>query len=263
MSELVLEQFHQGVLTLTLNRPLQRNALDSALCDALAAATQRAQDNSEVTVVVLQGAGGMFCVGGDVKGMGCVDPSEASIREQTQALRRRMDAARNLHDMAKPSIALIQGAAAGAGLALALACDLRIAAESAKLNTAFIGVGLSGDYGGSWFLQQLVGPAKARELYFTSPRLTAAEALTMGLVNRVVADDQAEQAAQSLAASLASGPSVALAYMKHNLNLAQHATLSECLDAEARHHVLCAVSDNHREAAAAFAQKRSPVFRGR
>lgn len=263
MNDLVLEHLDQGVLTLTLNRPKQRNALDSALCDALAAATERAEADTQVAVVVLQGAGGMFCVGGDVKGMGSVDSCESNIREQTLALRRRMDAARCLHDMPKPSIALIQGAAAGAGLALALACDMRIASESAKMSTAFIGVGLSGDFGGSWFLHQLVGPARARELYFTSPRLSAAEAMAMGLVNRVVADDQVEHATQSLARSLARGPSVALAHMKRNLTLAQHASLSDCLNAEARHHVQCAVTDDHREAAAAFAQKRTPIFQGR
>lgn len=263
MSELIIEEFQQGVLTLALNRPQQRNALDSALCDALVIATQRAEIREDVSVVVLKGSQGVFCVGGDIKTMGTVDPSDSSVLDQTQSLRRRMEAARTLHEMSKPTIALIQGAAVGAGLALALACDIRIAAKSSILSTAFVGVGLSGDYGGSWFLNQLVGPAKARELYFTSQRLGAEEALTMGLINKMVADDQVEQAAQMFALTLANGPRIALAHMKQNFNLAQSGSLSDCLDAEARSHVLCAVSDDHREAAAAFLQKRTPVFQGR
>ena len=263
MTELVLESLDQGVLTLTLNRPAQRNALDYDLCYALESATARAEANDDAAVIVLQGAGGFFCVGGDVKGMGAVEGSAASVQAHTRTLRRRMDAARRLHEMPKPTIALVQGAAAGAGLALALACDFRVVAESAKFSTAFIGVALSGDYGGTWFLTRLVGPAKARELYLLSPRLDAEQALAQGLVHRVLPDAQAEQAAQDLAAGLARGPRIALAHMKANLLLAEHASLAHSLDAEASRHVLSAVTDDHREAAAAFAHKRAAIFTGR
>ena len=131
-----------------------------------------------------------------------------------------MEASRLLHEMPKPTIAMLNGVAAGAGMSLALACDLRIAGRSARMTTAFAKVGLSGDYGGTWFLTQLVGTAKARELYFLSDVLDAARIEALGLANRVVADDELAAETMALAERLANGPSVALRYMKRNLNVA-------------------------------------------
>jgi 2-(1,2-epoxy-1,2-dihydrophenyl)acetyl-CoA isomerase len=165
--------------------------------------------------------------------------------------------------MPKPTIAAIAGAAAGAGLALALACDLRVAGESAKLTTAFGKVGLPGDYGGTYFMTRLVGSARARELYLTSPILGARQALELGLVTRVVADDQVDAAGAELARSLARGPTVTFGHMKQNLDLAEHAALGECLDSEAWRQIVCMATADHREAAAAFVEKRTPRFRGR
>jgi 2-(1,2-epoxy-1,2-dihydrophenyl)acetyl-CoA isomerase len=263
MDRVLVETLEDGVLTLTLNRPDRLNALNREMIEALAASITRAAGDSAVGAVVLAGAGRAFCSGGDVKGMAERNLRPMNFDERVQDLRRRMDVARLLHEMPKPAVAMLRGAVAGAGLSLALACDLRIAGDALKLTTAFAKVGLSGDFGGSWFLTRLVGPAKARELYFTSPVLGAAEALALGLVNRVVADSELESATRALARSLAAGPRVTLGYMKQNMTLAEDAGLSELMDAEALRHTRCAETEDHREAVAAFVEKRAPVFRGR
>ena len=174
-----------------------------------------------------------------------------------------MEASRLLHDMAKPTIAAIAGAAAGAGLSLALACDLRIAARSAKLTTAFAKVALSGDFGGTYFLTRLIGSARARDLYLRSPILTAEQALDIGLVTVVVDDADLDSTATEIAQELANGPRITLGYMKQNLNLAEHATLEAAFDTEAALHARSADTEDHKEAARAFVEKRRPVFRGR
>src|SRR5262249_27896864 len=178
-------------------------------------------------------------------------------------LRRRMDVSRILHEMPKPVVAQLDGAAAGAGLSIALACDLRIAGESCKITTAFAKVGYSGDYGGTYFLTRLVGSAKARELYLLSPVLTANEALALGIVNKVVPDAEINGAARELAMSLAQGPSVALGYIKRNINNAEYLTLDACFDGEAIHHTRAGETADHEEAAKAFVEKRRALFPGR
>ena len=262
-SQLVLEQLEDGLLTIVLNRPDRRNALNSELCESLIDILARAAQASAVRAVLIKGAGGTFCVGGDVKAMAQAGGVDDGIDDRIRQLRARMEAARLLHDMAKPTIAAIAGAAAGAGLSLALACDLRVAGESAKITTAFGKVGLPGDFGGTYFLTQLVGSARARELYLTSPVLTGRQAHELGLVTRVVADEEVEAAGAELARSLASGPTATLAHMKQNLNLAEHATLGDCLDNEAWRQIVCMTTADHREAAAAFVAKRAPRFTGR
>jgi 2-(1,2-epoxy-1,2-dihydrophenyl)acetyl-CoA isomerase len=186
-----------------------------------------------------------------------------SSDEDVARLRARMDVSRLLHDIPKPTIAMVNGAAAGAGMALALACDLRIAGQSARFVTAFAKVGFSGDFGGSWFLARLVGTAKARELYFTAEPLDAAQALALGVVNRVVPDAELAGAVTEFARKLAHGPRVALAAMKQNFNAAENATLAELLDLEARRQIETGQTEDHKEAARAFVEKRAPVFRGR
>jgi len=213
-------------------------------------------------VIVLTGAGRAFCAGGDVKSM-AEGGEERSAAEATARLRSRMEVSRILHELPKPTIAMINGPAAGAGLAFALACDLRIAGASARLVTAFVKVGFSGDFGGSFFLTRLVGTAKARELYFTGRPVDAQEALSLGLVNRVVPDDQLADATMELARSLAQGPQIALGLMKRNLNCAEISGLAELLDMEAANQVLTGRTEDHREAAKAFVEKRAPVFVGR
>jgi 2-(1,2-epoxy-1,2-dihydrophenyl)acetyl-CoA isomerase len=234
------------------------------MLDALLEALPRLADDPAVGVVVLAGAGRGFCAGGDVKAM--AEGQELggdTLEEKAQALRGRMEVSRWLHELPKPTIAMVRGAAAGAGLSLAMACDLRIVGDSARFGTAFARVGYSGDFGGSFFLTQLVGTAKARELYLTADLVDAQQALALGLVNRVVPDARLEEETLALAGRIARGPRIAYRYMKRNLNAAESGTLKDLLDLEAWHHTRCGMTEDHREAARAFVEKREPVFRGR
>ena len=260
----LLEQVKDGVAVLTLNRPDRLNAMSRPMLDALLEALPRLAEDPEIGVVVLTGAGRGFCAGGDVKAM--AEGNELggqTMEERAQALRSRMETSRWLHEMPKPTIAMMRGPAAGAGLSLAMACDMRIASDTIRLGTAFARVGYSGDFGGSYYLTQLVGTAKARELYFTADLLDAQQALGLGLVNRVVADARLEEETMALASRLARGPRVAYRYMKRNMNAAESASLKEMLDLEAWHHTRTGMTEDHREAARAFVEKREPQFKGR
>jgi 2-(1,2-epoxy-1,2-dihydrophenyl)acetyl-CoA isomerase len=264
MSGDLLEVVKDGVALLTLNRPDRLNAMSHAMLEALEEALPRLADDGSVGVVVLTGAGRGFCAGGDVRAM--AEGSEmagATLEERAPGLRARMEVSRWLHEMPKPTIAMVRGAAAGAGLSLALACDLRLAGDTARFGTAFARVGYSGDFGGSYFLTRLVGTAKARELYFTADLLDAQQALALGLVNRVIPDARLEEETMALATRLAQGPRIAYRYMKRNLNAAETGSLPELMDLEAWHHTRCGMTEDHREAAKAFVEKRQPVFRGR
>ena len=260
----LLETLKDGVAVLTLNRPDRLNAMSRPMLDALLEALPRLAEDAAVGVVVLTGAGRGFCAGGDVKAM--AEGNELggqTMEEKAQALRARMETSRWLHEMPKPTIAMLRGPAAGAGLSLAMACDMRIASDTARLGTAFARVGYSGDFGGSYYLTQLVGTAKARELYFTADLLDAQQALGLGLVNRVVPDARLEEETMALASRLARGPRVAFRYMKRNMNAAESASLKDMLDLEAWHHTRTGMTEDHREAARAFVEKREPQFKGR
>ena len=271
MTDHLIESFEDGVATLTMNRPEARNALSGPMGAALEEALRRLTYDANVRCVVLTGAGGAFCAGGDVKGFAAdtsrgagVGASQGpSIEARVAGLRRGMEMVKWLHEMPKPTLAVIPGAAAGAGLSLALACDLRIAADGAKMTTAFSKVGLAGDYGGSYFLTHLVGAAKARELYFTADVITGAEAAALGIVNKAVPAAELETTGKAYSKYLAGLPTVAVGYMKRNLNLAQHATLSELLDQEAQNMVRTMMTADHAAAAQAFVEKKAPVFAGR
>ena len=264
MTDDLLETIEDGVATLTMNRPDRRNALSWPMLDAISEALARYAEDDAVAAVVLTGTGPAFCAGGDVKAMAEGREFEAgSMEGKAQALRQRMEVSRVLHEMPKPTIAMIRGAAAGAGLSMALACDMRIASENAKFTTAFAKVGYSGDFGGSYFLTRLVGTAKARELYFTADLILAEEALRLGMVNRVVEDLALEEETYALARRIANGPVVAYRYIKRNMNAAESGTLGELLDLEAWHHTRTGMTEDHREATKAFVEKREPVFKGR
>jgi 2-(1,2-epoxy-1,2-dihydrophenyl)acetyl-CoA isomerase len=229
---------------------------------------RRLAADRDVRAVVLTGAGGAFCAGGDVKGF-AADTSRGGggggfdMEARIHGLRSGMETVKVLREMPKPTLAVIPGAAAGAGLSLALACDLRIAAEDAKLTTAFSKVGLAGDYGGSYFLSHLVGSAKARELFFTADVISGAEACRLGIVNRAVPAAELAEAGADWARYLAGLPTIAIGYMKKNLNAAEHVTLSELLDLEAQHMVRTMMTEDHKAASAAFVAKAKPVFQGR
>jgi len=251
-----------------MNRPEARNAMSGEMMVAMHEALPRLAADANVRCVVLTGAGGAFCAGGDVKGFaaqagGSGGGGGFDLEGRAHGLRAGMELSRMLHEMPKPTLAAIPGPAAGAGFSLALACDLRIALDTAKLTTAFSKVGLSGDYGGSFFLPYLVGQAKARELYFTASVVSGQEAFDMGLVSRVATADAFEGALADFATELASLPTVAVGYMKKNLNSAYNGSLSDTFDREALHMVRCFMTDDHKGAAVAFVEKRSPEFKGR
>jgi len=256
-----------GVAILTLNRPQARNAMSGAMNQGLQSTLAMVETDPEVRCVVLTGAGKGFCAGGDVKGMaasgdGTVGPRTIDGAIHEQRLNQRATAGK-LFKMPKPTIAALPGAAAGAGLSLALACDLRIMSSNAIMTTAFARVGFSGDYGGTYFMSQLVGSAKARELYFLSDRVSAEEALRIGLTNWVCEPDELQDKTMEIALRLATGPTVAYRYMKENINRALVGEVDDCLDLEATHHVHCGQTQDHRDATRAFVEKREPVFHGK
>jgi 2-(1,2-epoxy-1,2-dihydrophenyl)acetyl-CoA isomerase len=258
-------EIDNGVAVITMNRPDRRNAFSPAMVSALGTVLAQVETDEAVGCVVLTGAGGAFCAGGDVKSMAARgDGADRSIDAviHRQRLNQRATSGR-LWSMPKPTIAAIGGPAAGAGLSLALACDLRYAVPGAVLTTAFAKVAFAGDYGGTWFLTRLVGSGKAKELYYFSERLSAEEAHRLGIVNAIFPPADFEREVMERARRLAQGPSIAYRYMKENLNRAVSGELGECMDLEVTHHVHTGLTQDHREAAQAFTDKREPHFHGR
>ena len=257
----LLETTENGIAWLTLNRPDRLNALSPAMLTGLGEALPRLGGDPGVGAVVITGAGRGFCAGGDVKTM----PERAAqgFEERVEGLRRMHQLPLMLGTMPKVVIAMVNGPAVGAGLGLAMACDLRIAGRSARFGTGFAGVGYSGDFGGSWSLTRLVGTAKARELYFLGEIIDAATALSLGLVNQVAEDATLHAETAALARRIAQGPRIAYGYMKRNLFAAETGSFAEVLEMEAVHQARTAMTEDHLEASHAFAEKRRPVFKGR
>ena len=273
MPDVLYEVKEGGVAWITLNRPDSLNAMGGHLMPLLARHLADSAVDDDVRCIVLTGAGRAFCAGGDVKdmakgGMGIAGDGKKKsmagfIADRVQGLRQaQRETSYALHMMPKPTIAAINGHAVGAGLSLALACDIRIASENAKMGTVFRNVGFSGDFGGSWFLPRLVGIEQARRLYFTGEVLDAHRARSIGLVSDVVDHDDLEKETMALAAHLASGPTLAYARMKENLNRSASVDLATLLDQEALNMVLSSTTQDHQEAAKAFVEKRKPAFVG-
>lgn len=264
----LLGQRHGHVAVLTFNRPERRNALSTGIYHGFQTALPTIADDKDIRVLMVTGAGGAFCAGGDVKAMNernnaAPGASQDSTEAKVADLRsRQRQVSLSLRHLPQPVVAAIPGAAAGAGFSIAMAADLRVAAERAIFVTAFSGVGGSGDFGGSYFLTKLLGSAKAKELYFLSPRVDSATALNLGLVNAVLPDDGFEKAALEYCETLAGRPPIALRYMKENINRAETVGLAEALDAEAPAMVRSMSTEDHKEAAAAFVEKRDAIFRG-
>ncbi|MAT07326.1 MAG: enoyl-CoA hydratase [Acidimicrobiaceae bacterium] len=268
-SDDLLARVEGNVGIITFNRPERRNALSDAVYTGFDAALPAMATDPEVRVVLVTGNGGAFCAGGDVKEMNEANQGGGRAGRPSgfddsvthlRSLQRKVSLA--LHEFPKPVVAALPGAAAGAGLSIALAADIRLAAERAVMVTAFANVGASGDFGGSWFLTQLVGPAKARELYWTSPKLSSTDALGLGLVNQVFPDDGFDEAALEYCHDLASRAPIAQRLMKENLNRALTCDLATALDAEAANMVRSMKTADHQEAALAFVEKRAPRFEG-
>ena len=269
MNEHLQFEIDGAVAWITLNRPESMNAMSGDMMRGLAEALERCSSDDEVRAVVLTGAGERaFCAGGDVKGMAARgeggDGRAPTTDERIEGLLASMrSSSLVLHTMPKPTIAAINGFAMGAGLSLALACDLRIMAAEAQLGTAFAGVALAGDYGGTWYMTRLIGAGRARELYFLNERVSSDRALELGLVNQVVPRAELRAATDDLAGRLASGPTKTLGMMKTSLVGAEHMDLETLLALEARHQVLSGATEDHREAANAFVEKRKPNFVGK
>jgi 2-(1,2-epoxy-1,2-dihydrophenyl)acetyl-CoA isomerase len=259
----ILTAVNDGVAVLTLNRPEKLNALSGEMIQGAIAAIEGYANDPTVGCIVITGAERGFCAGGDVSAMNAGGGAPMSFEQRVDRQRASHRLSGLLHSIPKVTIAAVNGAAAGAGLSIALACDLRIASEKAKFTTAFAKVGFGGDFGITWPLTRLLGEAKAKELLFLSDVLTAEAALNLGLVNRVVPPDQLMSSALELASRIAHGPLVSYRYMKENVHLASTADYRTLLDREATTHLRCGETEDHREGVRAFVEKRAPRFQGK
>ena len=270
----LLTQLDGAVLTITINRPEVKNAFDSATQRRMAELFSDVARTPTVRVVVLTGSGKAFCTGGDVKALGAPDPGDPiaqhhasdptwmGVEARTDRLRKVSEASLWLYRMGKPTIAMMRGPAAGAGLSLALACDFRFAADGAFFLTSFAKIGTSGDYGGTYFMTKLIGPMKTKELYMLSDRVGAEEALRLGLITRLTPDAELEQQTYAFARRLAASAPVALRCIKENVHAALDDSLDRAVDIEMRNMIRCRTTDDSREAMTALTEKREPSFRG-
>jgi 2-(1,2-epoxy-1,2-dihydrophenyl)acetyl-CoA isomerase len=274
----LLEKRADGVALITLNRPESLNAMGGQLMTLLAEHLANCERDRNVRCIALTGNGRGFCAGGDVKGMQSrntaptagATPAASQERNVSADLERAVFGLRENHDatvlrlhtIGKPTVALVNGVAVGAGLGLALGCDVRIVSDRARFGTAFKNVGLSGDYGSSFFLQRLIGSGRAREMYLTAEMIDAQRALELGIANRVVPHDSLLEEGLAFCTKLAAGPTATYARMKANLNLAETAPLQDVLNQEAMNMRISGLSRDSREAVAAFVEKREPRFIG-
>ena len=268
MSDTVLYSVDGAVATITLNRPESLNAMNPEMLDTMFKVGQQAAEDPAIRAVVITGNGCAFSAGGDVKAMaqpagGGGNASGAPVLSGVDNLRQQEEISRLLAEMPKPTIAAINGVAAGAGLSVALSADLRVASDQARFTTAFAKVGFSGDFGGTWLLQRLVGPMKAKELYFMSDVFDASKALELGLVTKVVPHDSLMDETMALARKLAAGPTLAYGRIKDNFNYGATNTFADTLTREAQNMIASGQTADHKNAARAFVEKAEPVFEGR
>lgn len=274
MSSVLLSHFENGILTLTLNRPERLNALTWEVMRLLREALELAAADPGVRVVVLTGAGRGFCSGGDIRGAEEFDENDPisvkwhsdpvwrSQEMRASHLLRFTQASILLHRMPKPTIAMIQGPAAGAGLCLAAACDIRIASEEAVFTTAFANAARSGDFGGSYLLPRIVGPSKARELYLLCEQFDAQEALRIGFVSKVVPHAELHHHTRKFALRLARGPAAAYRYIKRNLDAAESMSMEQVIELESYNMMRCSKTEDAKELYRAAKEKSYPEFKG-
>lgn len=258
----LLVERNEGVVTVILNRPARKNAVPAAMWDELAATFHEIADRRDDRVVVLTGAGGDFCSGADLAGDGDAPPADQDMHSLAQ-MRRVGAACTAIACLPKPTIAKVSGVAVGAGLNMALACDLVVADRTARFAEIFAKRGLTIDFGGSWFLPRRIGLHRAKELALFADLIDAVEADRIGLVNRVVDDDELDRFVDDWAARLAAGPPIALAQTKRLLNESFESTLSHALDQEGAAQTINFGTSDTNEAVAAFIERRDPVFEGR
>ena len=259
----LLHDVKGSVATLTLNRPDRLNALGDTLREDLYDAITKAAADDGIRVLIITGAGRGFCSGGDVKSMSerAQAPEAQPASDRYAPMRDRVVLA--MRDCPKPIIAAVNGPAAGAGMNLALACDMRIASTAAKFSQAFVKRGLPPDWGGTYFLPRIVGVAKACELIFTGESIDATKALELGIVNAVVAPEALLDEAHKLARRIADGPPVAIALAKRAIYRSEQVDLRGALEFETFAQNVCRETEDAKEGIKAFLEKRPPMFRGR
>jgi 2-(1,2-epoxy-1,2-dihydrophenyl)acetyl-CoA isomerase len=276
VAEALFDTPREGVGLITLNRPEAMNAMSVELMQLFGDFLADCERRRDIRCVAVTGAGRGFCAGGDVKGFaarasgggeGGSDgerPSPASSLEAgVRGLRRDQNrVSLKLHTMGKPSVALVNGAAAGAGMSVALACDIRFCSDRARFVPAFGKVALSGDYGGSYLMQRLIGYGRARELYFNGDPVDAQRALELGIANHVVPHDELMDRGLEFCERIARGPTAVYARMKENFTFGESSTLAEALDREAMNMRISGLGRDHREGSLAFVEKRDPRFTG-
>ena len=258
---MIQTQVADRIATLTFHRPEKLNALSQELISDSIATLRAWSTDPSIGVIVVTGSGRAFCAGGDVSSM--AKDTGRSLEESIDGLRAWQELSWLLYSMPKVTIAAVNGFAMGAGLGVALACDIRIASDQAKFGTAYAKVGYGGDFGTTWLLTHYAGAPKAKEMLFLADMIDAAEAHRLGLVNRVVPHDQFESEIRQWAARIAAGPLTSFRYMKANVNFAAHTDFRTLLDREAETHLRCGQTDDHKEGVRAFLEKRAPQFTGR
>jgi enoyl-CoA hydratase/carnithine racemase len=259
----LLYEVKDGVATLTLNRPERLNALGDTLREDLQDAVTRAAVDPDVRVLILTGAGRGFCSGGDVKAMNERRESRAERPVTEKVAPGRDQTVQALRDAPKPVIAAVNGAAAGAGMNIALCCDIRLASTAAKFSQAFVRRGLHPDWGGTYFLPRIVGTAKACELIFTGEVIDAQEALRLGIVSAVHQPEDLMPAAHALARKIADGPPIAIRLAKRAIYHSLECDLRQALEFETYAQNICYETEDAAEGIRAFVEKRPPAFRGK
>ena len=258
--ETLLFDKHNGIATITLNRPDAANGINLQLAKELMAAASDCDNDPEVRAVIITGNGKLFCAGGDLKSMASADSASALLKEITFNLHGAIS---RLARMNAPVIIAVNGTAAGAGFSLAVAGDMVISAQSAKYTMAYTAAGLTPDGSSTYFLPRLIGLRKTQELMLTNRRLSAEQAFEWGIINRVVADDELQREAQALAEQLAKGPTIAFGVVKKLLQESFNNGLETQLDHEAKGIASMPLFEDGREGIAAFIEKRAPEFNGR
>jgi 2-(1,2-epoxy-1,2-dihydrophenyl)acetyl-CoA isomerase len=262
MNSHILIEKNNNILDIKFNRPESRNAITRDMFEQMLNTLEKCKEDNELRAIFLSGVGDAFSAGGDVKDMATREDN-SSLQEKTNSLRRIMGVSELLYSLPIPTISIINGAAAGAGFAIALACDMRVASENAKFVTAFSKIAFSGDFGGSYFLTKIIGTAKARELFYLSDIIDAKKAHELGIINNLVAPNEINEYATSLKNKFRNLAPIAIKYMKKNLNIAEAGDLNLSLNQEALHMMICSETEDHKNAAKAFVNKEKVVFKGK